>query len=270
MNSQNERVPRELTGFRKVGYASGAMAQMGGFGLYNAFTFQYYVYTIRLDPLITSIGLFIGLFVYAITAPVMGVVADNRVPDKYGKRKKFLLIGAPLQMILLFLLWTPPVPSTIWTAIYMWSVSGLLNFTQATIVSAYLSMLTDQCQTEKNRVETASLQGLFSIIGTFVSVLLPIIIQSLLQDPQNPAWDTPSGELLMKAMPIIGGLYGIITLVIFFIVYKVTDESFYEKDLRAKKKQFLIPLEISLSRCKTRDTDFGFIIRSYSIWRCDF
>ncbi len=236
MDSENKKVPRELSGFRKVGYASGAMAQMGGFGLYNAFTFQYYVYTVRLDPFITSVGLFIGLFVYAVTAPVMGVFADNRVPDKYGKRKKFLLIGAPVQMILLFLLWTPPIPPNIWTAIYMWSISGLLNLTQATIVSAYLSMLTDQCQTEKNRVETASLQGLFSIIGTFISVLLPIILQSLVEDPQNPAWNTSSGALLMRAMPIIGGIYGVSTFVIFLIVYNVTDESFYSKECTGPKK----------------------------------
>lgn len=227
--------PRELKGKNMIIYAMGAIAQMAPYGLYSSYTYQYYVYTIKLDPMYTSIGIFLGLFLYALSAPLFGVMADNRKPTKLGKRKPFLLIGSPIQAVLMILLWTPPIfavgdPSGIWTAIYLWVISVFLNFTQAMNVSVYLSMLSDQCQTESNRVKTASLQGVFSILGTFISILFPIILQSQIPDPQNPAFNTPSGEILLRLMPWIGAAYGIIGMVIFFIIFFVIDESFYLRE----------------------------------------
>jgi len=52
---------RKLRGWRLYGYCFGIFGMMLPFSLVNGYVFQFYVYTIGLDALIVSIGLFLGM-----------------------------------------------------------------------------------------------------------------------------------------------------------------------------------------------------------------
>ena len=100
--------PRELNGKRLFGYSMGDL----GMPLVNIFVgiyiIQFYVYTINLDALLVSIGIFAQLFLDALFAIIFGVVVDNKKPGKLGKRRPFLLIGLPIWFASTILIWLPP------------------------------------------------------------------------------------------------------------------------------------------------------------------
>jgi len=72
--------PRELLGFRLIGYS------IGDFGislvniLFGTFAFQFYVYTINLNSILVSIGISMQLIIGAFFSIIFGVIVDNKTP----------------------------------------------------------------------------------------------------------------------------------------------------------------------------------------------
>ncbi len=99
-------------------------------------------------------------------------------------------------------------------------------------------MIPEQSETEKNRVEIATMQGLFSICGTVIGAALPIYLESFLQNPTQAYWGTTSGQFLTTIVPIIGLGFVILALVCILITYFTLDESFL-KDQQPTEKETL-------------------------------
>nr|MDO8115342.1 MFS transporter [Candidatus Sigynarchaeota archaeon] len=213
---------RVLTGARLLGFSFGTFGQMAPIGIYNVFSAYYYIYVIGLDPFSTMFGVFLSLLAFAISSTIFGVLADNKKPGKHGKRRPFLLVGIPGLFTFMILCWTPPsmllgLPPDMGTAVYFWTVAVALETCQGLLVSTYLSLMTEQSTSPDNRVKIATMQGIFSILGTVLSILLPIILKSL----------AASGATLTSVMPWIGLAFGAIGFGAFLTVYFSTNEDFY-------------------------------------------
>ncbi|MHA2131256.1 MAG: MFS transporter, partial [Promethearchaeota archaeon] len=190
-------MPRELHGKRLIGYT------MGSFGITltnifsELFSFQYYVYTINLDSLLVSIGLSLTIFISAIFAIIVGVMADNKKPGRLGKRRPFLLYGLPVWFLTNILIWFPPwkCPQNnsmfLPTALFFWGVTITKSIFGTLIFNVYDSMLPEQSQTLKNREKVASIRVIFRIAASVISIFLPLLVQSMLDDPQNVKWWDP-------------------------------------------------------------------------------
>ncbi|MHA1683041.1 MAG: MFS transporter [Promethearchaeota archaeon] len=242
MNASTGSENRVLTGKKLFGFAFGTMGQMAPIGFYNSFVTNFYNYTVLLDPVLTFFGMFLGLTVFAISSPIFGTIIDNRNPGRLGKRKPVLLICIPLFIVLNIAAWLPPVcpvgqPFYTPTAVYYLVVTVCIYLNQSLAVSTYLSMLAEQTTDEKNRVRVATLQGVFSIIGTVLSILIPVILQGKLADPKAPAWNTVSGQFLISALPIIGIIFGAMGAISFAVVFFSSDESFHVRDESGKKSR---------------------------------
>ncbi|MFX0043325.1 MAG: MFS transporter [Candidatus Hodarchaeota archaeon] len=239
--------PRELLGFRLIGYS------IGDFGislvniLIGTFIFQFYVYTINLNSILTSIGISLHLFIGALFSVIFGVVVDNKPPGKFGKRRPFLLIGLPVWVLANILIWFPPwyAPqsnSFYWpTAIYFWSMIILKAISGTLIFNVYLSMLPEQSQTEKNRKAVASIRAVFAIIASILALLLPLIVQSILEDPENVKWWQPSGKLILSYIPIIGitfACFGLITII--FTFFSVSEKFHNNSPIIEKNKVSIV------------------------------
>ncbi|MHA2288308.1 MAG: MFS transporter [Promethearchaeota archaeon] len=228
--------PRELHGKRLIGYTIGDLGLTLPNMFTGVFTFQYYVYTINLNPLLVSIGVTAQMIIGAIFGIIFGVIVDNKKPGKLGKRRPFLLYALPVWVILSILIWFPPnVPqdnslftgNNFPTAIFFWVITIIRSIARALYFNVYLSMLPEQSQTLKNREKVASIQSAFSIIASIIALLLPLIIQSFLEDPTSVKWWEPSGQIIMFFIPLTGiafTIFGIITVL--FIFFSV-DESFH-------------------------------------------
>jgi Na+/melibiose symporter-like transporter len=105
-----------------------------------------------------------------------------------------------------------------------------LNVTSgSSIISAHLSMMTEQSQTYKNREKIAAWRAVFMITASILALLLPLMIQSILPNPEKVKWWEPSGKLILYYMPMIGigfASFGLFSLILAFFS---VDESFHKK-----------------------------------------
>ena len=223
---------RELHGKRIIGYNLGYFGVFLSNMLISVFVFQFYVYTINLNSVLATLGLFMQLILGAIFSIVFGVIIDNRTPGKLGKRRPFLLYGLPIWFLSSFLLWTPPLycpqDNTFFlpVVIYYWSFLILNSFFGNLILVAHGSILPGQSQTEQNRKKIAGGLTILVIFGSFIAMFFPLIVQSLLPDPQNVKWWQTSGEVIINLMPYVGGLFAIFGFISVIMTYLSVDESF--------------------------------------------
>ncbi len=229
------RVPRELHGKRLLGYNFGYFGLMLNNLLIAVFIFQFYVYTINLSAIIVSIGMAVQLIVGALCSIVFGVLIDNKKPGKFGKRRPYLLYLLPLWGLTSFLIWIPPfycpegetmyLPVTVYflVVIILNSISGI------SIFIAYASMLPEQSQTLENRKKVASTGAFLAIVASIFAMALPLVIQSVLPEPDNVKWWEPSGEVVLLLMPIVGIIFVIFGIISIFLTFFSVDESFHAR-----------------------------------------
>ncbi|MCK4285754.1 MAG: MFS transporter [Candidatus Lokiarchaeota archaeon] len=258
-------LPRELKGKRLFGYSMGDL----GMSLPNIFTgvfiFQYYVYTINLDSILVSVGVTTQLIISAIFAVIFGVIVDNKKPGKLGKRRPFLLIGLPIWFITTILTWFPPrgPPGNsmyLPTAIYFWVIIIVRSISRSLLFNVYISMLPEQSQTHKNRESVASVRSAFMIIASIVALMLPLIIQSLLEDPKNAKWWTPSGQIVLLYIPIIGTCFAIFGFISVLLIFFSVDETFHKIDIEDKREKVSLIGRFRQMAIPARDHNFRNLI----------
>ena len=259
--------PRELKGKRLFGYSMGDL----GMSLPNIFTgvfiFQYYVFTINLSSILVSIGITTQLLVSAIFAIIFGVIVDNKKPGKMGKRRPFLLIGLPVWIATTILIWFPPLAPQgnsfyLPTATYFWVVIIVRSVSRSLLFNVYISMLPEQSQTQKNREVVASVRSAFMIIASVIALMLPLIVQSFLEDPKNAKWWDPSGKIVLTFIPLIGIGVAIIGLISVLIIFFSVDESFYKSITNYKIEKVSLRDRVRQMSLPARDSNFKYIIIS--------
>ncbi|MFX1554324.1 MAG: MFS transporter, partial [Promethearchaeota archaeon] len=158
--------PRELHGKRLIGYALGNFGMIMTNMFIGVFIFQYYVYTINLDSVLTSVGISLQLIIFAIFSIVFGILADNKKPGKFGKRRPFLFYGLPIWILTSIIIWLPPKcpqDNSLYlpTAVFLWSILIIKSIAGSSIITVHLSMLTEQSQTHENREKIAAVTTFF-------------------------------------------------------------------------------------------------------------
>ena len=264
-----ELIPRELKGNRVIGYCLGDFGVFLSNMLQSVFVFQYYVYTINLNSILVSIGVTSQLIIGASLAIIFGIIVDNKKPGRLGKRRPFLLYAVPLWFIASILLWFPPWKCPIGnsfympTAIFFWTISILQSISRSLFYNVYLSMLPEQSQTLKNREKVASVRSALMIIGSVLSLLIPLIVQSLLVDPANVKWWQPSGKIILFYIPltaIVLAIFGFISVILTFLS---VDESFHKlKKIQPDK----IKISLLLKRLKIPLRDNNFVYYSLALF----
>ena len=226
--------PRELHGAKLFGYSIGHFGFFLTRILISVFAFQFYVYTINLDSILASIGISINLLINATSIIIFGVMADKKKPGRFGKRRPFLLFGLPIWFITAILIWFPPwkCPKNnpfYWpTAIYFWTILFINVISGSCIISAHIAMLPEQSQTYINREKVASWRAVSMIIASILALMLPLMVESILDDPENVKWWQPSGKIILFYMPIIGISFATFGLMSLLFTYFSVDESFHK------------------------------------------
>ncbi len=220
---------RELKGSRLFGYAFGVIGQILPTALINSYLFMFYTYTVGLDSFIVNLATGISTLLNGILAPLFGYLGDRKRPGKFGKRKPFIFIPLPLMLISFILLWMPPVPNEGITApstifLFVFIITFFIQYPM--LRSAYLALMPELSTVQANRIKISSYQALISIFGSVLGILLPMILQSQLDNPRNALYNTPDGQFLMKFLPIIAIIFAAIAL--FFTIWTLlsADESF--------------------------------------------
>jgi Na+/melibiose symporter-like transporter len=234
--------PRELHGKRLFGYAIGNFGMIMTNMFVGVFVFQYYVYTVNLDSILTSVGISLQLIISAVSSIFFGILADNKKPGRFGKRRPFLFYGLPVWVLTSIIIWVPPKcpPSNslfIPTAVFLWSVLIIKSIAGSSIMTVHLSMLTEQSQTHHNREKIAAVTTFFHIIASVLALMMPLMIESMLPEPENVKWWEPSGEIVFTYMPWIGAAFTIFGLITIITTFFSVDESFHKTNSQEIKKK---------------------------------
>ena len=113
----------------------------------------------------------LGRIVDGVVDPWIGNISDH-FRSRFGRRKPFMVLGAPLMGVFLILFTLPPSadPSPlniIWLAIIY--PLFFLFFTIA--ITPYLAMIPEITKTSSDRLLVTTLQALFLVLGTFTGVV---------------------------------------------------------------------------------------------------
>lgn len=222
---------RVLEGKRLWEYAGGIMGLYLPVNFLNAYILVYFVYVVGLDAFLVSIGTALGVIVNAFCAPLFGYLADKKKPGRFGKRRSFMVFGLPgmvLSVILTWLSWRTNYfgEQNFGIAAFLFIFQIAFFFNYAMIRSAYASSLPEQSQDEKNRVKVSTIQGMFSIIATIIGIVLPLVLQSIANQPEM-IYETPSDVAMLKLLlPILGIAFGVIAVVFTLFAFVSIDESF--------------------------------------------
>jgi len=111
----------------------------------------------------------IGRIIDVITDPLLGYFSDN-ARSRSGRRRPFILWGAPFLALTFFLLWLPPVKgesfyNAIWLFIFL---NGYFIFLTITGVP-YRSVIPDIAPTSSERISVSMWMALFGSIGALIA-----------------------------------------------------------------------------------------------------
>ena len=235
---EDSSAPRELHGVKLYGYSVGFFGIMLSNMLGGVFVLQFYAYTINLNSFWVSIAQFIQLFISAFASIIFGVIIDNKKPNKFGKRRPFLLYGLPVWFISCILIWYPPFfigqtdkSKELLLTIYLSIFLVLKAVSGSSMLVAHASMFPEQTQTLKNRSKVATVNSILIIIASIVGLLMPLIVQSLVDNPLEVAWWQPSSAPLLTFIPLIGIAFAIAGAITILITFFTIDESFHTDSL---------------------------------------
>jgi len=252
---------RELHGARLFGFSMGNFGVMLMLMLTGSFSYNFYVYTIRVDSILISIGSTLSMVTMAFTGIIFGVLLDNTKPKKMGKRRPYILIGLPIWLVSTILVYLPPwIPpeslamvSTVFywpTAIWYWILSIIRSIFGVLMMIVYRSIVPEISQTLKNRKKIATISTNLLIISSIISTGFPLIIMSLVDDSTNVGFWTVSGKFIMNIMPTISIIFSIPATICILISFFSIDENFHlngpdfeKKKVKDAFKNLFIPVK---------------------------
>ncbi len=174
-----------LTFKEKASYGIGRLGSSITIDMADLFTgFVYYAFFgLSEDPFLAFLGVAIGKLVIALTSYLSGYISD-RTKTRWGRRKPFILIGAPLLAVCFFMLYSPHifiagVTDTGVIFSYLLIFNSLYQALYGFLLTPYQAWL-PEITTEQERLEVSGYQNTVNliafVIGAGTSFLIPAII----------------------------------------------------------------------------------------------
>ena len=170
---------RMVPAWRKAGYGAAEAGITAAETMLQLYLLKFYTDTVGLRSDLVGLAVGIGIAYDAFADPYFGAVSD-RTQTAMGRRRPFILIGAPLLAAALFLIFNPPLmESTLWKFIYLAGLYILLN-TAMTIVSVpHISLGAEMVFDRNERTSVYAYRLLFANVGLLAGSVLPGIFQRM-------------------------------------------------------------------------------------------
>ena len=173
----DETTNRSFRPTRPLRYAIGMFGTSIPINMFK--TYAAFFYVDKLGLLTTpqfSLILFLYTFLDAIDNPVYGFLSD-RTRTKWGRRRPWLLIGAPLLVLCFILFFNPPgflsAGSAFTYILLMYMLTGTLD---SLINANYGALFPELFSTEAERARTNALRQIFQLVAMIISIALTPII----------------------------------------------------------------------------------------------
>ena len=193
----------------KIGYGLGDIPNGGAFALLTLLYLNFLVSIEGMNPALAGIVVMIARIWDAFTDPLMGMISD-RMKSKFGRRRVFLLFGAPLLLITFILLWYSFGITNAFGKFIYYTMAYILFSTAIAITAVpYNALLPDMVDGYKERTGYITIRMFISNIAATIAVTMPAFIL-------GPEAYRVAGDFLR--MGIIFGLFFAIPLVLCFLM----------------------------------------------------
>jgi len=120
--------------------------------------------------MLTATVLFLTRSVDVIADPLVGFLSD-RTRSRWGRRKPYMLLSAPLLVLSFVLVWRPPEAAETQRAWHAGILLTLFFVCFAGYAAPYLALLPEMARTQAQRARLATTQGIFHLLGTTTAAL---------------------------------------------------------------------------------------------------
>ncbi|ABS64727.1 major facilitator superfamily MFS_1 [Parvibaculum lavamentivorans DS-1] len=163
----------------------------------------FYAHDMGLSLTVVGTVFMMARFWDVITDPVLGMVSD-RFPSRWGRRRHWIVISAPLLLISAYMLFMPTPPVT-WVYLAGWMFFLYIGWTLITI-----SHMSWGAELSADYDERSTIQGMrefLLIFGMFTVLALPAIIESVSEAGAGGAEKVAAmGWFIIILLPITIGL----------------------------------------------------------------
>ncbi|MHA1698622.1 MAG: MFS transporter, partial [Promethearchaeota archaeon] len=145
------------------------------------FVFYIYFEQFKLDPVFTGVGTMLGKIAIAVGGFVMGYISDRTKIKKLGRRKPYMILGAPLLAFTFGMLMSPfvfmPKDATglelfAWLAIWFPAFNWMYGF----LITPYQALMPEIFD-ERDRIGASLSENIFNFLSSgVIFVLIPVMI----------------------------------------------------------------------------------------------
>ena len=193
-----------------IGYGVTDIMGGGAFTVIGAWLLFFYTTFVGLSPVEAASIVAIARIVDAIVSLFMGSFTDhfykNYLGKKFGRRRFFLLIGAPL-MLVYSLLWLNGMTYGFYLAVYL-----AFEIIAAMVLIPWETLPSEMTKDFNSRTKLSTCRMFFSATGTFLATFIPGLLIGFF------------GEHNANAYLINGVVFAVLFMVCVFISWKVTWE----------------------------------------------
>ncbi len=172
-----------------------------------------YIAVYGLPPILSGIALAVGKLSIAAGQFLMGWLSD-RTKTKFGRRKPFMIVYAPLTAIAFICALLPmlflqnPVALLLFIWILIWD--AIFQFSYGGLTTPYQSWVSEQFLVHQ-RPKASAFQNLFSFIGAGIGIVFTLLVfPPLIESFQKTNMVDPTFIILIIA-------FGILVVILFYI-----------------------------------------------------
>jgi oligogalacturonide transporter len=214
------RTTRKITIPVSIGYGLTDIMGGGAFTVIGAWLLFFYTTFVGLSPVEAASIVAIARIVDAIVSLFMGSFTDhfykNPLGKRFGRRRFFLLIGAPL-MLVYILLWVTGMSFWFYLAVYL-----AFEIIAAMVLIPWETLPSEMTKDFNSRTKLSTCRMFLSASGTFLATFIPGLLMSHF------------GEHDPHAYFINGVVFSVIFMLCVFISWKVTWERELTPEMQAE------------------------------------
>lgn len=181
MKKEKTLNPNGVSLGNKIAFACGDIFGGGSFNIINFMFTPFLTLVVGIPMVYLAPILLLTKLWDGIIDPFIGKITDGKQPGKYGKRRYFMLICAPLVLvgfILLFFPWNLITTSVAVKCVFVVLVYMLYATAQSFVLIPYYSHASEMTDDFNERNKTNAVRIAFSIISSIICVAVPGMIAS--------------------------------------------------------------------------------------------
>jgi len=225
------RANKNITIPVSIGYGLTDIMGGGAFTVIGAWLLFFYTTFVGLSPIEAASIVAIARIVDAVVSLFMGSLTDhfykNYFGKKFGRRRFFLLIGAPL-MLVYALLWLDGMSYAFYLAVYL-----AFEIIAAMVLIPWETLPSEMTKEFNGRTKLSTCRMFMSASGTFLATFIPGLLISYF------------GEQSANAYLINGVIFAVLFMVCVFISWKVTWEREITPEMQVELERSALPGSLS-------------------------